>query len=112
MRLFCLLRRNCLNDKLRDKLPKTFRTDVNKTRKRASSGLILGRKIMIELKGQVVHKRKLSKKLIFFDIEQINEDKKCDEDRITVVLKSWICENETFVKATQGHLKIHVGDQV
>ena len=72
----------------------------------------LFRKIMIELKGQVVHKRKLSKKLIFFDIEQKNEDKKCEEDRLTVVLKSWICENEIFVKATQGHLKIHVGDQV
>ena len=68
--------------------------------------------IMLELKGQVVHKRKLSKKLIFFDIEQKTEDKNCEEDRITVVLKSWICEDEIFVKATQGHLKIHVGDQV
>ena len=84
------------------------------------------------LKGQIIHKRKLSKKLIFLDIEPndvyhetnhstnrddnvvIHENDKSDnqKERITIVLKSWDCGEDIFRKATQGSQKIHVGDEV
>ena len=82
-----------------------------------------------KINGQIIHKRKLSKKLIFFDIEPvdvhetnqistnsdnvvINNQPNIQNERITIVLKSWDCGEDVFRKATQGNQKIHVGDKV
>ena len=81
-----------------------------------------------KINGQIIHKRKLSQKLIFFDIEPnndkevqqemindnatINNQPNIQNERITVVLKSWDCGEDVFRKATQGNQKIHVGDKV
>ena len=56
-----------------------------------------------EVEGVVVHIRKSSKKLVFLDICR-------DEERITVLFKSW--ETESIVEAVKGDRKIHVGDKV
>ena len=81
-----------------------------------------------KINGQIIHKRKLSQKLIFFDIEpnndkevkqeminnnaMINNQPNIQNERITIVLKSWDCGEDVFRKATQGNQKIHVGDKV
>ena len=56
-----------------------------------------------EVEGVVVHIRKSSKKLVFLDICR-------DEERITVLFKSW--ETESIVEAVKGDRKIHLGDKV
>eukprot|EP00092_Neocalanus_flemingeri_P015598 GFUD01016886.1.p1 GENE.GFUD01016886.1~~GFUD01016886.1.p1 ORF type:complete len:376 (+),score=90.30 GFUD01016886.1:46-1173(+) len=76
------------------------------------------------LSGTVVHIRKISKKILFFDIEnQDLAENPCSTDhssihmtstplkRTTVVLKSWEC-GESIVLATRSKSKIHVGDEV
>ena len=61
-----------------------------------------------EIEGMVVHIRKTSKKLAFFDIEpKVIRDR----DRVTVVFKAWECE-ESIVRAVRGEAKIHLGDNV
>ena len=78
----------------------------------------------INIKGQVIHKRSISKKLIFFDIIRDNENniehsKQLDHSpnsdntiRKTVVLKSAICGEEIMSLARTTSSKIHVGDIV
>lgn len=63
-----------------------------------------------EIEGVVVHIRKTSKKLAFFDVEpKVIRDS--DRDRVTVVFKAWEC-GETIVRAVRGEAKIHLGDGV
>ena len=56
--------------------------------------------------GTVVHIRKTSKKLAFFDIEISQSDL-----RKTVAVKSWESP-ESLSRAVKGKDKIHVGDQI
>ena len=58
--------------------------------------------------GVVVHIRKSSKKLAFFDVETGEKEEK---KRITVVFKTWECK-DLLLKAIKGDKKIHVGDNV
>jgi len=79
------------------------------------------------ISGTVVHIRKISKKLAFFDIEnsdfEITSDpqnetsseesfnNKLEIERVSVVFKSWEC-GENLVLAISSKEKIHVGDIV
>jgi len=79
------------------------------------------------ISGTVVHIRKISKKLAFFDIEISELESNVDSlketinnetlksnatrDRLTIVFKSWEC-GEDIVLATRSKEKIHVGDVV
>ena len=73
-----------------------------------------------KIEGQVVHIRKLSKKIAFFDIEKtiLGEKPKDAENydqepkRICVVLKTWNCGEEVMEQAVKTGQKIHVGDFV
>ena len=67
--------------------------------------------------GQVVHKRSISKKLLFLDIlTDIYEDDKdinlATSKRITVMFKSVSCGNELMQLARTTTNKIHIGDVV
>ena len=73
----------------------------------------------VRIQGQVVHIRKLSKKIAFFDIEQsdrLEETEHSDEmngkTRKCVVLKTWNCGEEVMEKAVKTNQRIHVGDFV
>jgi hypothetical protein len=61
----------------------------------------------VEISGTVVHIRKVSRKLVFFDIVQ----NVADTTRQTVVLKFWNGP-ELVNRANRGPDKIHVGDVV
>lgn len=73
------------------------------------------------MSGTVVHIRKVSKKLAFFDIEHPEHTKNIKSEnkeseigsltRTTVVFKSWEC-GDSLVLATRSKDKIHVGDEV
>ena len=58
--------------------------------------------------GQVIHKRSLSKKLMFIDITTGSNS----DDRLTVVFKLAECGQEIMVKASKSRSKIHVGDRI
>ncbi len=62
------------------------------------------------LEGQVVHKRSVSSKLLFFDVVNVGGDEA--SFRITAAFKSWICGAEVFDRAKRGarEERIHVGD--
>ena len=67
--------------------------------------------------GQVVHKRSISKKLLFFDI--LTDIYEGDKDlnlstpkRITIMFKSVSCGNELINLARTTKNKIHIGDVV
>ena len=63
-----------------------------------------------EIEGLVVHIRKTSKKLAFFDVEpKVTQDS--DRGRVTVVFKAWEC-GEAIVRAVRGETKIHLGDNI
>ena len=67
--------------------------------------------------GQVVHKRSISKKLLFFDIfTDIYEGDKdlnlSTSKRITIMFKSVSCGNELINLARTTKNKIHIGDVV
>ena len=63
-----------------------------------------------EIEGLVVHIRKTSKKLAFFDVEpEVTRDS--GRGRVTVVLKAWE-SGEAIVRAVRGETKIHLGDKV
>ena len=79
----------------------------------------------ISVKGQVVHKRSISKKLLFFDIvieetsgeqHSLKETKASPEisktKRITVILKSFVCGEKIMNLARATDSKIHAGDTV
>lgn len=73
------------------------------------------------MSGTVVHIRKVSKKLAFFDIEHPEHTKNIKSEnkeseigsltRTTVVFKSWEC-GDSLVLATRSKDKIHVGDEL
>ena len=70
----------------------------------------------MELTGQIVHRRSLSKKLLFFDIlkdfdSDIDSNVKNDS-RVTIMLKKDICGEELIKLARYTTSKIHVGDVV
>jgi hypothetical protein len=62
-----------------------------------------------EIAGTVVHIRKVSRKLVFFDVIVVDEEG--GEHRHTVVLKSWIGP-DLVDRANRGPDKLHVGDLV
>ena len=71
------------------------------------------------VEGQIVHIRKLSKKLVFFDLEpsrealrESPEEASKMEERVTVILKLCLCGEEVMVQATKTSRKLHVGDLV
>jgi len=78
----------------------------------------------VKTEGQVVHIRKLSKKIAFFDIEQtllgdklddaVNSDEEPETlpQRICVVLKTWNCGEDVMEQAVKTGQRIHVGDVV
>ena len=74
----------------------------------------------MKIEGQVVHIRKLSKKIAFFDIEKTLLDGKTKDTgnsdqeaaRICVVLKTWNCGEDVMERAVKTGRKIHVGDFV
>ena len=62
-----------------------------------------------EIEGTVIHIRKTSKKIAFFDIEpKVTQD---DRDRVSVVFKAWE-SGESIVRAVRGETKIHLGDEL
>jgi len=70
--------------------------------------------------GTVVHIRKVSKKIAFFDVEPSNSDKQdkgivendsISEGRITIVFKSWEA-GDILSRSISSKNKIHVGDVV
>ena len=79
------------------------------------------------ISGTVVHIRKISKKLAFFDIENTECERPSDStnkiiieesldsnlaaERVSVVFKSWEC-GDNLVRAISSKEKIHVGDIV
>ena len=70
-----------------------------------------------QITGQVVHKRSISKKLLFFDILTDTYEGGKDLDlpkskRITVMFKSVCCGNELIHIARTTTNKIHIGDVV
>ena len=73
----------------------------------------------VRIQGQVVHIRKLSKKIAFFDIEHSDGLEKTEysdemnvKTRKCVVLKTWNCGEEVMEKAVKTNQRIHVGDFV
>ena len=78
----------------------------------------------VKIEGQVVHIRKLSKKIAFFDIELTPLDEKpenavpSDQEletvplRLCVVLKTWNCGEDVMERAVKTGQRIHVGDFV
>ena len=64
-----------------------------------------------KVEGQVVHIRKLSKKIAFFDIEQ-TKNSEASPQRICIVLKTWNCGEEVMEQAVKTSQRIHVGDFV
>ena len=81
---------------------------------------------METLRGQVVHKRNISKKLLFVDIMKLKpsdcnrsaqhhdryDDTSARTSRISVILKAVICGNEVIQMARKSSSKIHIGDEV
>ena len=68
-----------------------------------------------KVEGQVVHIRKLSKKIAFFDIEQTknsDHEREASPQRICIVLKTWNCGEEVMEQAVKTSQRIHVGDFV
>jgi len=70
--------------------------------------------------GTVVHIRKVSKKIAFFDVEPSDSDKQdkrlvengsISEGRITIVIKSWEA-GDNLSRSISSKNKIHVGDLV
>ena len=59
------------------------------------------------LRGQVIHKRQVSKKLVFFDVSETDSG-----TRRAAILKSWISGPDVMIQALKGGGKIHVGDTV
>ena len=71
----------------------------------------------MEITGQVVHRRSVSKKLLFFDIlrecgRSDGESNLTNIPRVTVMLKNDICGDELITLARCTTSKIHVGDVV
>jgi len=78
----------------------------------------------VKIEGQVVHIRKLSNKIAFFDVEQtlldgepkdpVDSDQEPDvlPQRICVVLKTWNCGEDVMEQAVKTGQRIHVGDFV
>ena len=71
------------------------------------------------LSGQVVHIRKVSKRLCFIDLLRRDKDSSEDADgdrasgkRCCAILKSWICGDVVMSSALRGESKIHCGDKV
>jgi hypothetical protein len=64
------------------------------------------RRRQASLRGQVVHMRKVSKKLFFYDVLDDDGGRRC------VVMKSWICGEPEMKRASRGDNKIHCGDKM
>lgn len=62
--------------------------------------------------GTVVHIRKMSKKISFFDVLKQSETPSEMPPRVTVVLKLWVCGQKVMDDARSGPGKIHAGDVV
>lgn len=62
-----------------------------------------------ELCGQIVHMRKLSKKMMFIDVFCVDSDEK---DRQTLAIKFWNLSDEMWDRVNRGQNKLHVGDVV
>jgi len=60
---------------------------------------------LVDIDGQAVHIRKVSKNIVFLDLIDQNEK------RISVAIKSWE-SGELLMRMTRGKDKIHVGDKV
>ena len=83
---------------------------------------------METFRGQVVHKRSISKKLMFVDVMKLKpldctqsaephshngyNEAPAGQSRISVILKSVICGNEVIEMARKSPSKIHIGDEV
>ena len=71
------------------------------------------------LSGQVVHIRKVSKKLCFIDFFCHSESSSVGDEverssgrRCSAILKSWVCGDGVMSSALRGDDKIHCGDHV
>ena len=71
----------------------------------------------MDLIGQAVHIRNVSKKLMFIDVLEKSHDKNMEDDisnfpRTTVMLKYTLCGEQLLNVARTSSSKIHVGDIV
>ncbi len=64
------------------------------------------------LTGQIVHIRRVSKKLHFFDLLVRTDIGESEQRRYTAVVKAWVCGEEELKRASRGEDKIHCGDKV
>jgi len=65
------------------------------------------------LSGQIVHIRKLSKKMMFVDIFVINNNElTVEKQRKKLVFKFWDLPSTMWDRTNRGKDKLHVGDSV